>query len=224
MREHRRGCRRGLPCAIHSPRLVLSDDVRRRPRPSRRRRRRTGGARCSRRSQAAAAGRGAARRASRRCPARTEPKHSVTKQGPARGSGRPPPHPADRVEANRGLEVLGREHGEQAHPGTLAFTAHVPTVHGLEFAYSLYPLPPGRYRPPLALGARRPDHADRAGWRLGRAEAGRALRLHAADHGHALFGLPTPPRDAASSRGEFLPGAVSGWRSGRSPRSSSRAR
>ena len=53
---------------------------------------------------------------------------------------------------------------------------HVPTVHGLEFAYSLYPLPPGR----LPFGRWKWElwHGPNliaAGWRLARPDAGRAL-------------------------------------------------
>ena len=87
--------------------------------------------------------------------------------------------------------------------------AHVPTVHGLEFAYSLYPLPPGRmpfrrWRWELWHGS----SLIAAGWRLARADAGRALRVHAAEHGHRLFGLPAPPRDPGSGRGDLAPGST----------------
>jgi hypothetical protein len=86
---------------------------------------------------------------------------------------------------------------------------HVPTVHGLEFAYSLYPLPPGRmpfrrWRWELWHGS----SLIAAGWRLARADAGRALRVHAAEHGHRLFGLPAPPRDPKSGRGDLAPGST----------------
>src|SRR3954452_19273611 len=77
----------------------------------------------------------------------------------------------------------------------LRFLGIVPTFHGLEFSYSLYSLPPGR----IPFGRWRWElwHGPQlvaAGWRLARADAGRALRLYAADHGHRLFGLPAPPR------------------------------
>ncbi len=85
----------------------------------------------------------------------------------------------------------------------------MPTVYGLEFAYNLYPLPPGRmpfrrWRWELWHGA----NLVAAGWRLARPDAGRALRLHAADHGHRLFGLPTPPRDVPAARGDLHPGST----------------
>ena len=87
--------------------------------------------------------------------------------------------------------------------------ADVPTVHGLEFAYSLYPLPPGRlpfrrWRWELWHGA----NLLAAGWRLSRPDAGRALRLYAAEHGHRLFGLPAPPRDDRTARGDLPPGTT----------------
>jgi hypothetical protein len=87
--------------------------------------------------------------------------------------------------------------------------AHVPTVHGLEFAYSLYPLPPGRlpfrrWRWELWHGA----NLLAAGWRLSRPDAGRALRLYAAEHGHKLFGLAAPPRDERTGRGDLAPGTT----------------
>ena len=86
---------------------------------------------------------------------------------------------------------------------------HVPTVHGLEFAYSLYPLPPGRI--PFRRWRWELWHGSQlvaAGWRLARAEAARALRLHAADHGHRLFGLPAPPRHERLARGDMRPGTT----------------
>jgi hypothetical protein len=87
-------------------------------------------------------------------------------------------------------------------------TVHVPTVHGLEFAYSLYPLPPGRL--PFRRWRWELWHGSQlvaAGWRLARADAGRALRLHAADHGHKLFGL-SAPRDPHAARGDLAPGTT----------------
>jgi hypothetical protein len=85
----------------------------------------------------------------------------------------------------------------------------VPTVHGLEFAYNLYPLPPGRmpfrrWRWELWHGAQ----LVAAGWRLGRADASRALRLYASDHAHRLFGLQAPPRDPRVARGDLTPGTT----------------
>jgi hypothetical protein len=85
----------------------------------------------------------------------------------------------------------------------------VPTVHGLELAYNLYPLPPGRmpfrrWRWELWHGAQ----LVAAGWRLGRADASRALRLYASDHAHRLFGLQAPPRDPRMARGDLTPGTT----------------
>ena len=85
----------------------------------------------------------------------------------------------------------------------------VPTVHGLEFAYSLYPLPPGRL--PFRRWKWELWHGPRlvaSGWRLSRPDAGRALRLHAADFGHRLFGLTAPPRDEPAARGDLAPGST----------------
>ena len=81
----------------------------------------------------------------------------------------------------------------------------MPTVEGLEFAYALYPLPPGRlpfrrWRWELWHGA----NLVAAGWRLARPDAGRALRVHAAEFGHRLFGLPVPARDPRAGRGDLL--------------------
>ena len=85
----------------------------------------------------------------------------------------------------------------------------VPTVQGLELAYALHPLPPGRlalrrWRFELWHGA----ELVAAGWRLSRADAGRALRLQAAEFGHRLFGLPVPARDPRVARGDLRPGAA----------------
>ena len=85
----------------------------------------------------------------------------------------------------------------------------MPTVEGLQFGYALHELPPGRlpfrrWRWELWHGS----SLIAAGWRLARADAGRALRLHAADHGHNLFGLPAPPRDPGSGRGDLTPGTT----------------
>jgi hypothetical protein len=86
---------------------------------------------------------------------------------------------------------------------------HVPTVHGLEFSYSLYPLAPGRF--PFTRWRWELWHGSQlvaAGWRLARADAGRALRLYAADHGHRLFGLPAPARHERLARGDLRPGTT----------------
>lgn len=86
----------------------------------------------------------------------------------------------------------------------------VPTVEGLQFGYALYPLPPGRlpfrrWRWELWHGA----NLVAAGWRLGRADAGRALRVHAVEFGHRLFGLPAPAREhRAAAAGDLRPGTT----------------
>jgi hypothetical protein len=85
----------------------------------------------------------------------------------------------------------------------------MPTVEGLEFAYALYPLPAGRvpfrrWRWELWHGA----NLLAAGWRLGRPDAGRALRVHAAEFGHRLFGLTAPAREEMSDRRDLLPGTA----------------
>jgi hypothetical protein len=85
----------------------------------------------------------------------------------------------------------------------------MPTVEGLEFAYALYPLPPGRlpfrrWRWELWHGA----NLVAAGWRLARPDAGRALRIHASEFGHRLFGLPVPARDPGAGRGDLRPGTA----------------
>lgn len=84
----------------------------------------------------------------------------------------------------------------------------MPTVHGLEFAYTLYPLPPGRlpfrrWRWELWHGA----DLVASGWRLARPDAGRALRIRAVEFGHRLFGLSAPAHDAGA-RGDLQPGAT----------------
>jgi hypothetical protein len=85
----------------------------------------------------------------------------------------------------------------------------VPTVHGLQFAYALYPLPPGRlpfhrWRWELWHG----PNLVAAGWRLARRDAGRALRTHATEFGHRLFGLPVPERAPRGAGDDLRPGAV----------------
>ena len=85
----------------------------------------------------------------------------------------------------------------------------MPTVHGLEFDYSLYPLPPGRL--PFRRWRWELWHGSQliaAGWRFARADAGRALRLHAADHAHRLFGLPAPDRHERLASGDLRPGST----------------
>jgi hypothetical protein len=85
----------------------------------------------------------------------------------------------------------------------------VPTFEGLQFSYALHPLPPGRvpfrrWRWELWHGAT----LIAAGWRLSRPQAGRALRLSAAEFGHRLFGLPTPPREHPDAGGDLRPGTA----------------
>ena len=85
----------------------------------------------------------------------------------------------------------------------------MPTVEGLVFAYALYPLPPGRlpfrrWRWELWHGAT----MIAAGWRFSRPQAGRALRLSAAEFGHRLFGLPAPTRRPADGDGDLRPGTA----------------
>lgn len=86
----------------------------------------------------------------------------------------------------------------------------MPTVEGLEFGYALHVLPPGRF--PFRRWRWELWHGERlvaAGWRLSRADAGRALRMHAADFGHRLFGLAAPGREHLSAAGgDLQPGAV----------------
>lgn len=85
----------------------------------------------------------------------------------------------------------------------------MPTVEGLQFAYALYALPPGRlpfrrWRWELWHGAT----LVATGWRLSRLDAARALRVQAAEFGYRLFGLPVPARDPRAARGDLRPGAV----------------
>ena len=85
----------------------------------------------------------------------------------------------------------------------------MPTVEGLQFGYALHELPPGRlpfrrWRWELWHGAT----LVAAGWRVSRSQAGRALRISAAEFGHRLFGLPTPPHDPAAARGDLRPGSA----------------
>jgi hypothetical protein len=85
----------------------------------------------------------------------------------------------------------------------------VPTVEGLRFSYALHPLPPGRlpfgrWRWELWHGAT----LVAAGWRLSRPQAGRALRLSAAEFGHRLFGLPAPLPEVATGGGDLRPGSA----------------
>ena len=85
----------------------------------------------------------------------------------------------------------------------------MPTVEGLQFAYALYALPPGRL--PFARWRWELWHGTTmvaAGWRLSRPQAGRALRLHAAEFGHRLFGLPAPERAPHAGAGDLRPGAA----------------
>jgi hypothetical protein len=85
----------------------------------------------------------------------------------------------------------------------------MPTFEGLQFAYALHPLPPGRlpfrrWRWELWHGATMVA----AGWRISRPQAARALREHASDFGHRLFGLPAPTRDTRAGAADIRPGAA----------------
>jgi hypothetical protein len=84
----------------------------------------------------------------------------------------------------------------------------MPTVLGLELAYALYPISPGRlpfrrWRFELWHGG----SLVAAGWRFTRADAARALRVQAGEFGHRMFGLPAPARDPRAGRGDLRPGA-----------------
>jgi hypothetical protein len=85
----------------------------------------------------------------------------------------------------------------------------VPTFEGLQFSYALHPLPPGRlpfkrWRWELWHGSTMVA----AGWRLSRPLAARALRVHAGEFGHRLFGLPVPDRERLAGAGDLRPGAA----------------
>ncbi len=78
-----------------------------------------------------------------------------------------------------------------------------------EFAYAVAQLPPGRtpfrrWRWELWHGST----LVAAGWRLSRPQAGRALRISAAEFGHRLFGLHPPPRDHQAASGDLRPGTA----------------
>ena len=71
-------------------------------------------------------------------------------------------------------------------------------VEGLELSYALHPLPPGRFgfrrwRYELWHGAR----LIAAGWRVQRPDAALALRTHATEFAHQVFGLRPPSRTRA---------------------------
>lgn len=85
----------------------------------------------------------------------------------------------------------------------------MPTIDGLQFAYALHELPPGRWgfrrwRWELWHGA----HLIAAGWRVERSHAERALRRHARDFGLRLFGLRPLPAAAAEQGAPIPPGAA----------------
>jgi hypothetical protein len=85
----------------------------------------------------------------------------------------------------------------------------VPTLEGLQFSYALHQLPPGRL--PFARWRWELWHGATliaAGWRLSRPQAGRALRVHAAEFGHRLFGLPAPPRVPGAAAADLRPGSA----------------
>jgi hypothetical protein len=84
----------------------------------------------------------------------------------------------------------------------------MPTVQGLELAYALYVLEPGRL--PFRRWRWELWHGTAlvaAGWRFSRADAARALRVQAGEFGHRLFGLRPPARDPRTGRGDLRPGA-----------------
>ena len=85
----------------------------------------------------------------------------------------------------------------------------LPAVEGLEFAYALHPLPPGRFgfrrwRYELWHGAR----LIAAGWRAQRPDAAHALRMHATEFAHQVFGLRPPPRTRADRPQDLMPGVT----------------
>ena len=95
----------------------------------------------------------------------------------------------------------------------------MPTVEGLQFAYALYPLPPGRL--PFRRWRWELWHGADAGRRrlADLPPAGRARAApHAAEFGHRLFGLPAPERAAAA------PAAATSARARRSGSRSARSR
>ena len=85
----------------------------------------------------------------------------------------------------------------------------MPTVEGLQFGYALHRLPPGRL--PFSRWRWELWHGPTlvaAGWRVTRPQAGRALRISAAEYGHRMFGLPVPPRDGRLAAGDLRPGVA----------------
>jgi hypothetical protein len=85
----------------------------------------------------------------------------------------------------------------------------VPTFEGLQFSYALHLLPAGRL--PFKRWRWELWHGSTmiaAGWRLSRPQAGRALRVRAAEFGHRLFGLPVPAPDDRIAGGDLRPGVA----------------
>jgi hypothetical protein len=85
----------------------------------------------------------------------------------------------------------------------------MPTVEGLQFAYALHMLAPGRI--PFRRWRWELWHGSTliaTGWRLTRPDAGRALRVAASEFAHRLFGLSVPARDPRVGRGDLQPGSV----------------
>jgi hypothetical protein len=83
----------------------------------------------------------------------------------------------------------------------------LPDVHGLEFAYALHELPPGRlpfrrWRWELWHGAK----LEAAGWRVSQRDAVRALGSHAARVAHRFFGLGAPARGPVAVPDAARPG------------------
>lgn len=85
----------------------------------------------------------------------------------------------------------------------------MPTVEGLQFAYTLHLLQPGRI--PFRRWRWELWHGSTlvaAGWRMSRPDAGRALRVAASEFAHRLFGLAVPPRDPRFGVGDLTPGVA----------------
>jgi len=85
----------------------------------------------------------------------------------------------------------------------------VPTVEGLAFAYTLHPLPPGRFgfrRWRWELWHGRALMA--AGWRVDRAGACRALQAHGTQVAARMFGLRRALPDAREHVSDIAPGST----------------
>ncbi len=85
----------------------------------------------------------------------------------------------------------------------------MPTVEGLEFAYALHPLPPGRFgfrRWRWELWHGRALMA--AGWRVDRGGACRALQNHATQVASRMFGLRRELPHPAEHVSDIRPGST----------------